>query len=44
MRAHQRHIRQKAAAQAKAIDTVSIAITASLGLMGLIAGLAALLH
>lgn len=44
MRAHQRHRRQQAAAQAKAIDTASIAIIIGLGLMGLIAGLAALLH
>gem|GEM_PF-3804338 len=44
MRGHQRVRRQQVAAQAKAIDTASIAITAGLGLMGLIAGLAALLH
>ena len=42
MRAQQR--RQQAAAQAKAIDAAAIAVTTGLGLIGLIAGLAALLH
>ena len=44
MRAQQARRRQQAAAQAKAIDAVSIAVTTGLGLMGLLAGLAALLH
>ena len=44
MRAQQARRRHQAAAQAKAIDTAAIAATAALGLMGLIAGLAALLH
>lgn len=45
MRAQQgRQRRQAAAAQAKAIDAAAIAVTTGLGLMGLIAGLAALLH
>ncbi len=44
MRATQARRRQQAAAQAKAIDTAAIAVSAGLGLMGLLAGLAALLH
>lgn len=44
MRAGQRNRKQQAAAQAKAIDATAIAVTTGLGLMGLIAGLAALLH
>lgn len=34
---------QQAAAQAKAIDSAAIAVTTGLGLMGVLAGLAALL-
>jgi len=44
MRAQQRIRRQQAAAQAKAVDTASIAVTVGLGLLGLFGGLAALLH
>ena len=43
MRTQDRNRRNQAAAQAKAIDTAAIAVTTGLGLMGLIAGLAALL-
>ena len=44
MRAQQRHRRQRAAAQAAAIDLTSIAITVGLGLLGVIAGVATLIH
>lgn len=44
MRADQGRQRRQAAVQAKAIDAAAIAMTAGLGLMGLIAGLVALLR
>ena len=43
MRSQTRRQRQ-AVAQAKAIDTAAIAVTTGLGLLGLLAGLAALIH
>ena len=44
MGSQNRRQRRQAVAQAKAVDTAAIAITVGLGVLGLLAGLAALIH